>query len=111
MNLLAVDFVLTVSFMCVKACYVVKLICISFQLRLKKEQEEKEDKKRYKAQAHLFTIIKVLGFAFLLFCGFLLCNTSWDLHYGWLSQFANAFRLHEMGTLPNRLGRIYILTL
>lgn len=32
---------------------------ISFQIRLKKEQEEKEDKRRYKAQAHLFTIIKV----------------------------------------------------
>ncbi|KAH7512299.1 hypothetical protein FEM48_Zijuj12G0075900 [Ziziphus jujuba var. spinosa] len=31
----------------------------SFQIRLKKEQEEKEDKRRYKAQAHLFTIIKV----------------------------------------------------
>ncbi|CAN0879148.1 Ubiquitin C-terminal hydrolase 12 [Linum grandiflorum] len=29
------------------------------RIRLKKEQEEKEDKKRYKAQAHLFTIIKV----------------------------------------------------
>ncbi|GAB4857199.1 CSN-associated deubiquitinating enzyme Ubp12 [Ancistrocladus abbreviatus] len=27
--------------------------------RLKKEQEEKEDKRRYKAQAHLYTIIKV----------------------------------------------------
>jgi hypothetical protein len=32
---------------------------ISFQIRLKKEQEEKEDKRRYKAQAHLYTIIKV----------------------------------------------------
>lgn len=30
-----------------------------WQVRLKKEQEEKEDKRRYKAQAHLFTIIKV----------------------------------------------------
>ncbi|XP_010519993.1 PREDICTED: ubiquitin carboxyl-terminal hydrolase 12-like isoform X2 [Tarenaya hassleriana] len=29
------------------------------EVRLKKEQEEKEDKRRYKAQAHLFTIIKV----------------------------------------------------
>jgi len=29
------------------------------RIRLKKEQEEKEDKKRYKAQAHLYTIIKV----------------------------------------------------
>ena len=29
------------------------------QVRLKKEQEEKEDKRKYKAQAHLFTIIKV----------------------------------------------------
>ncbi|XP_010519991.1 PREDICTED: ubiquitin carboxyl-terminal hydrolase 12-like [Tarenaya hassleriana] len=29
------------------------------RVRLKKEQEEKEDKRRYKAQAHLFTIIKV----------------------------------------------------
>lgn len=35
---------------------------ISFQIRLKKEQEEKEDKRRYKAQAHLFTIIKVRGY-------------------------------------------------
>lgn len=31
-----------------------------FQIRLKKEQEEKEDKRRYKAQAHLYTIIKVM---------------------------------------------------
>lgn len=31
-----------------------------FQIRLKKEQEEKEDKRRYKAQAHLYTIIKVI---------------------------------------------------
>jgi ubiquitin carboxyl-terminal hydrolase 7 len=31
-----------------------------FQIRLKREQEEKEDKRRYKAQAHLFTIIKVM---------------------------------------------------
>ncbi|KAL8036479.1 hypothetical protein ABFS82_12G158700 [Erythranthe guttata] len=29
------------------------------RIRLKKEQEVKEDKKRYKAQAHLYTIIKV----------------------------------------------------
>ncbi|KAG7958448.1 hypothetical protein I3843_10G021400 [Carya illinoinensis] len=29
------------------------------EIRLKKEQEEKEDKRRYKAQAHLYTIIKV----------------------------------------------------
>ncbi|KAI7998633.1 Ubiquitin carboxyl-terminal hydrolase 12 [Camellia lanceoleosa] len=29
------------------------------KIRLKKEQEEKEDKRRYKAQAHLYTIIKV----------------------------------------------------
>lgn len=32
---------------------------VSLQVRLKKEQEEKEDKRRYKAQAHLYTIIKV----------------------------------------------------
>ena len=37
---------------------------VSFQIRLKKEQEEKEDKRKYKAQAHLYTIIKV----FLPFC-------------------------------------------
>jgi len=37
---------------------------VSFQIRLKKEQEEKENKKKYKAQAHLYTIIKV----FLPFC-------------------------------------------
>lgn len=36
------------------------------QIRLKKEQEEKEDKRRYKAQAHLYTIIKVNGFLFYL---------------------------------------------
>jgi hypothetical protein len=33
---------------------------VLFQIRLKKEQEEKEDKRRYKAQAHLYTIIKVM---------------------------------------------------
>ena len=31
----------------------------TIQIRLKKEQEEKEDKRRYKAQAHLYAIIKV----------------------------------------------------
>ncbi|GMN39634.1 hypothetical protein TIFTF001_008866 [Ficus carica] len=36
-----------------------KDIAEHLRIRLKKEQEEKEDKKRYKAQAHLFTIIKV----------------------------------------------------
>ncbi|EXC03812.1 Ubiquitin carboxyl-terminal hydrolase 12 [Morus notabilis] len=36
-----------------------KDIAEHLRLRLKKEQELKEDKKRYKAQAHLFTIIKV----------------------------------------------------
>ncbi|KAF4402408.1 hypothetical protein G4B88_012193 [Cannabis sativa] len=36
-----------------------KDIAEHLRVRLKKEQEEKEDKKRYKAQAHLFTIIKV----------------------------------------------------
>ncbi|XP_021721291.1 ubiquitin carboxyl-terminal hydrolase 13-like isoform X1 [Chenopodium quinoa] len=36
-----------------------KDIAEHLQTRLKKEQEEKEDKRRYKAQAHLFTIIKV----------------------------------------------------
>lgn len=35
-------------------------LAYSFQIRLKKEQEEKADKKRYKAQAHLYTIIKVI---------------------------------------------------
>lgn len=30
-----------------------------FQERLKKEQEEKEHKKKEKAEAHLYTIIKV----------------------------------------------------
>lgn len=72
MCLLVVDFVSAVSFICGQAWYGVRLTCISFQIRLKKEQEEKEDKKRYKAQAHLFTIIKVYGFAFSLFGGFLL---------------------------------------
>ncbi|XP_013611723.1 PREDICTED: ubiquitin carboxyl-terminal hydrolase 13 isoform X1 [Brassica oleracea var. oleracea] len=36
-----------------------KDIAEHLQVRLKKEQEEKEDKKKYKAQAHLFTTIKV----------------------------------------------------
>ncbi|KAG9140850.1 hypothetical protein Leryth_010382 [Lithospermum erythrorhizon] len=36
-----------------------KDIAEHLRIRLKKEQEEKEDKKRYKAQAHLYTIIKV----------------------------------------------------
>ncbi|XP_044503709.1 ubiquitin C-terminal hydrolase 12 isoform X2 [Mangifera indica] len=36
-----------------------KDIAEHLRIRLKKEQEEKEDKKRYKAEAHLYTIIKV----------------------------------------------------
>ncbi|KAL3625974.1 CSN-associated deubiquitinating enzyme Ubp12 [Castilleja foliolosa] len=36
-----------------------KDIAEHLKIRLKREQEEKEDKKRYKAQAHLYTIIKV----------------------------------------------------
>ncbi|KAK6942493.1 MATH/TRAF domain [Dillenia turbinata] len=36
-----------------------KDIAEHLRIRLKREQEEKEDKRRYKAQAHLFTIIKV----------------------------------------------------
>ncbi|KAJ9559114.1 hypothetical protein OSB04_013728 [Centaurea solstitialis] len=36
-----------------------KDIAEHLRIRLTKEQEEKEDKKRYKAQAHLYTIIKV----------------------------------------------------
>ncbi|CAN8237138.1 unnamed protein product [Cochlearia groenlandica] len=36
-----------------------KDIAEHLRVRLKKEQEEKEDKRRYKAEAHLFTIIKV----------------------------------------------------
>ncbi|KAG2334816.1 hypothetical protein Bca52824_005996 [Brassica carinata] len=36
-----------------------KDIAEHLRVRLKKEQEEKEDKRKYKAQAHLFTIIKV----------------------------------------------------
>ncbi|KDP21926.1 hypothetical protein JCGZ_03064 [Jatropha curcas] len=36
-----------------------KDIAEHLRIRLKKEQEEKEDKRRYKAQAHLYTIIKV----------------------------------------------------
>ncbi|KAL6521230.1 CSN-associated deubiquitinating enzyme Ubp12 [Orobanche gracilis] len=36
-----------------------KDIAEHLRLRLKKEQEEKEDKRRYKAEAHLYTIIKV----------------------------------------------------
>ncbi|OWM79007.1 hypothetical protein CDL15_Pgr003178 [Punica granatum] len=36
-----------------------KDIAEHLRIRLKKEQEEKEDKRRYKAQAHLYTMIKV----------------------------------------------------
>ncbi|KAK3001642.1 hypothetical protein RJ639_021120, partial [Escallonia herrerae] len=36
-----------------------KDIAEHLRIRLKKEQEAKEDKRRYKAQAHLYTIIKV----------------------------------------------------
>ncbi|KAL2900926.1 Ubiquitin carboxyl-terminal hydrolase 12, partial [Bienertia sinuspersici] len=36
-----------------------KDIAEHLRTRLKKEQEEKEDKRRYKAQAHLYTIIKI----------------------------------------------------
>ncbi|MBA0660596.1 hypothetical protein Goklo_012585, partial [Gossypium klotzschianum] len=36
-----------------------KDIAEHLRMRLKKEQEEKEDRRRYKAQAHLYTIIKV----------------------------------------------------
>ncbi|WRX24728.1 Peptidase C19 [Theobroma cacao] len=36
-----------------------KDIAEHLRIRLKKEQEEKEDKRRYKAEAHLYTIIKV----------------------------------------------------
>ncbi|XWS56120.1 hypothetical protein CRYUN_Cryun09bG0059200 [Craigia yunnanensis] len=36
-----------------------KDIAEHLRIRLKKEQEDKEDKRRYKAQAHLYTIIKV----------------------------------------------------
>ena len=32
---------------------------MDFQVRLKNEQEEKEHKKKEKAEAHLYTIIKV----------------------------------------------------
>ncbi|TQE10837.1 hypothetical protein C1H46_003537 [Malus baccata] len=35
-----------------------KDIAEHLRIRLKKEQEEKEDKRRYKAQAHLYTVIK-----------------------------------------------------
>ncbi|KAJ0469972.1 putative ubiquitinyl hydrolase 1 [Helianthus annuus] len=38
-----------------------KDIAEHLRIRLKKEQEEKEDKRRYKAQAHLYTIIKVVA--------------------------------------------------
>ncbi|XP_076897433.1 ubiquitin C-terminal hydrolase 12-like [Bidens hawaiensis] len=43
-----------------------KDIAEHLRIRLKKEQEEKEDKRRYKAQAHLYTIIKVARDADLL---------------------------------------------
>ncbi|XP_052175009.1 ubiquitin C-terminal hydrolase 12 isoform X2 [Diospyros lotus] len=36
-----------------------KDIAEHLRIRLKKEQEEKEDKRRYKAEAHLYTIIKI----------------------------------------------------
>ncbi|KAI7736785.1 hypothetical protein M8C21_016432, partial [Ambrosia artemisiifolia] len=38
-----------------------KDIAEHLRIRLKKEQEEKENKRRYKAQAHLYTIIKVVA--------------------------------------------------
>lgn len=37
------------------------------QERLKKEQEEKEHKKKEKAEAHLYTIIKVLSLTLAFF--------------------------------------------
>lgn len=42
------------------------LVCLIlfFQIRLKKEQEEKEHKKKEKAEAHLYTIIKVFDIIF-----------------------------------------------
>lgn len=52
-------FLINCKYISVQAIYRVRLTFKQFQVRLKKEQEEKEDKKRYKAQAHLFTIIKV----------------------------------------------------
>jgi hypothetical protein len=38
---------------------IVKYSTVHSQIRLKKEQEEKEHKKKEKAEAHLYTIIKV----------------------------------------------------
>lgn len=56
------------SSLLVPNCFVLKSGLITFiglfQERLKKEQEEKEHKKKEKAEAHLYTIIKVSAFNF-----------------------------------------------
>lgn len=43
-------------------CFILRYLTNLFQERLKKEQEEKEHKKKEKAEAHLYTIIKVKQF-------------------------------------------------
>lgn len=64
---LRVDFLLLYVLLLFVHVYVRLTWSIVFQVRLKKEQEEKEDKRRYKAQAHLYTIIKVFLSHFLFF--------------------------------------------
>lgn len=59
---------INLSSLLVPNCFVLKSGLITFiglfQERLKKEQEEKEHKKKEKAEAHLYTIIKVGAFNF-----------------------------------------------
>jgi len=43
-------------------------------MRLKREQEEKDLKRKEKAEAHLYTIIKVLYFISIIFAPFIKCS-------------------------------------
>lgn len=70
-----------------------------YQERLKKEQEEKEHKKKEKAEAHLYTVIKVVSY------------NSWPsnkqlyvhaIRAYFIFLLYDAYRLHEMKTLQNR---------
>lgn len=41
------------------SCFLMTFSCVTGQIRLKKEQGEKERKRKDKAEAHLYTVIKV----------------------------------------------------
>lgn len=57
---LRVRFFVVLILCCILRCEFKELICFRcIQERLKREQEEKEHKKKEKAEAHLYTIIKV----------------------------------------------------